>query len=100
MTNRHGERCMISRRQVLAAIPGALAGLATFGRASKAESPLAMVYFNGFAPMSFLDESGQPTGILIEAMNLLGGKAGMSVKHAALAWERAQELVRRGEARL
>ncbi len=59
--------------------------------------PLRVVYFDNYAPYSWLDSDGNMRGIFIDILDAVIGKGlGRPVEHKGLPWARAQEYVRLG----
>jgi len=67
--------------------------------ASFAQQPMKIVYFNTFQPLSWEDKDNQMKGILIDAMNeAVLKRMGIPLSHQGFPWERAQMMVKEGEA--
>ncbi|WP_246804145.1 hypothetical protein [Desulfosarcina cetonica] len=63
-----------------------------------AEDPMKFVYFEDFAPYSYR-EDGCMKGILIDVTDrIVRTQMGLLVRHTGYPWERAQAMVRTGEA--
>ncbi len=91
---------MVSRRSVIAsAALLAAASNSTVGlRAFAGGTTLRFAYFDEFAPFSYRDGTGEMAGLLIEAIDLVSGEAGVSTQHIGLPWARAQRDVENGVA--
>lgn len=78
----------------------ALATPAVPESAAAASERLVINFFDAFPPFAFRNEAGEMTGILIDVIShLLNGQAGVpSLEFKGYPWQRAQELVRNGEA--
>ena len=74
----------------------AFAALAFNAQAS--EKPLfRIVYFDNYAPYSWLDDNGQMRGVFVDIIDeVVGKRLGMAVKHTGLPWARAQQYVKTG----
>lgn len=73
---------------------GLVLGLAV---GSVSATDLRVVYNEDYAPLSFRDQ-GVMRGVLIELMDELGRRLGVKVVHEGYPWERAQLMVRNGDA--
>lgn len=92
--------CSHKRRGVAAGIGLGLLALlgAHAARPAQADTPVRLVFAEFLTPLSFA-EDGRPRGILIDvASGIIAGELGRKVEVALYPWERAQQLVRRGEA--
>jgi polar amino acid transport system substrate-binding protein len=89
----------MTRRSVLRLASAAALSLG-LPRLSSAEGPtLRMVYYDDFAPYSFLAPDGSATGVFIDALNeVLTRRASIPLVHTAMPWARAQQEVKEGRA--
>lgn len=61
-------------------------------------APLRIVYYDNYAPYSWLDDSGRMRGIFIDIIDeIIGARMNKPVKHLGFPWARAQQYVRTGE---
>jgi polar amino acid transport system substrate-binding protein len=64
-----------------------------------AQNTMNLVYFNNFPPLSWEDENKQMCGILADALTeAIQTRMKIQVSHKGYPWERAQQMVKRGEA--
>lgn len=59
---------------------------------------LRFAFFDEFAPLSYRDETGEMSGLLIKAVDLIAKEAGLTALHIGLPWARAQRDVQNGDA--
>lgn len=64
---------------------------------ARAEPPLRLVYATDITPLSFI-EKDEVHGILVDVADQSFAEIGIAVEHAVYPWERAQAMVRAGEA--
>ncbi len=62
------------------------------------DKPLRVVYFDNYAPYSWLDDDGNMRGVFIDILDtVIGEKMDRSIEHIGLPWARAQQYIRNGE---
>ncbi len=62
------------------------------------DPPFRVVYFDNYAPYSWLDSEGNMRGVLIDILNaVIRDRMGRTIEHTGLPWARAQQYVRIGE---
>lgn len=89
---------MLSRRALLGGVPPALAAMAVGARRAMA-ADVNVVFYDSFAPLSFLDDDHKIVGILPDVVNeIMGRRLQVPVSLQGLPWARAQALVQDGSA--
>lgn len=63
-----------------------------------AQEPLVVALDRAWHPLSFLDQQGQPQGVLIDYWRLVGKKMQRDVEFRLVDWQESLELVRDGKA--
>ncbi len=62
------------------------------------QAPFRVVYFDNYAPYSWLDDGGRMQGIFIDVLDqVIGRQMQRPVEHYGFPWARAQKYVRTGE---
>ncbi|WP_374307718.1 substrate-binding periplasmic protein [Dongia sp.] len=88
---------MLQRAPILLVLFGAAVGLFSMPPA-RAKEPLHLVFAADLIPLSF-EDGGVARGILIDvAREVFEHRLGLTVDAALYPWERAQQMVKRGEA--
>jgi len=62
------------------------------------QSPLIVANDAAWPPFSFLDDNGQPAGMLIELWQLVGEKMQRPVEFSLVQWQQSLDLVKNGKA--
>jgi len=89
---------MLSRRALLRATPLAL-GVMAIGPRRAMAADFNVVFYDSFAPLSFLDDDHKIVGILPDVVNeIMGRRLEVPVALQGLPWARAQLLVQDGSA--
>ncbi len=69
----------------------------TFTAQASEKPAISIVYFDNYAPYSWLDDSGEMRGVFVDIIDeVVGRRMGMAVNHTGLPWARAQEYVKTG----
>jgi polar amino acid transport system substrate-binding protein len=89
-------RQQLSRRSVLLGGTAAAVCSLTPG-SSRAAQEIRMGYFATYAPYSVRNEETAMAGLLIDATNMIGRKAGFDISHHGFPWARAQLMVKEGQ---
>jgi polar amino acid transport system substrate-binding protein len=85
----------VSRRSILLLGAATVVSLGLPSRTRARGWALTITYYDDFAPYSFLKADRTATGIYVDCMNeVLGRRAGMTLKHLAMPWARAQQEVK------
>ncbi|MFP4273196.1 MAG: diguanylate cyclase [Halothiobacillaceae bacterium] len=66
--------------------------------AEEPRAPLTVALSNGWPPLSFVNESGEPDGVLIELWREIGRELDRPVVFELVGWAESLQLVRMGEA--
>ncbi len=67
------------------------------GSHADTKAPVQVVYFDNYAPYSWLDSDGKMRGVFIDILDaVIGQRMGYALEHKGLPWARAQEHVRLG----
>ena len=89
---------MLSRRALLRGVPLALGAMAVGARRTMA-ADFNVVFYDSFAPLSFLDDDRKIVGILPDVVNeIMGRRLQVPLSLQGLPWARAQALVQDGSA--
>lgn len=89
---------MLSRRALLRDVPLALGAMAVGARRARA-ADFNVVFYDSFAPLSFLDDDHKIVGILPDVVSeIMGRRLQVPVSLQGLPWARAQALVQDGSA--
>jgi len=85
------------RRFLLGALALTTPAWTSASMAASALAPIRMGYFDSYWPFSRKIGSSSVAGALVDAVNLIGRKAGLPFEHFAYPWARAQLMVERGD---
>ncbi len=66
--------------------------------AEQSHDPLVFSGSHDYPPFQWLDESGEPRGLLIDLGNAIARQQGLEARHRLMDWDKALEAVEAGEA--